>query len=679
MASNDNAGNSGESSFKQDLSKEEPGDLHGQLLKETVDLLKMSRSKMSKRYRDWDLYEEVYRAERQIDSDDVKARERKEPTKMVVPMTLAQVQSFVGYAFQLLTQRNSFFELAGMGIEDWKPAKLGEAFLDRDLDYNQWAVKLYQFLLNVGKFGLGVLGHSWARIAQQQLVQVQTPQAPGLNGVQMNFSAPSFEYQDVVSFLGNMIENISPYRWFPDPRVPISRFQDGEFCASERDVTHTWLKKMEKNGMFQGTKWVKDMPTAMWEWRSDHGLRSDVEYDKTTSKQKGGVILTNVEREIIPADYKLPNGSPMGEEDFPIKYIIVVANDSRIIKAEPLNYKHDHYKYSAAQLTPDDQRHINAGIAEWVNELQSVISWFINSRITSVRKVIQDRLVVDTEGVEMDDFVNRRSVIRLKKGARGGVDRYIKQLQINDVTQSNIPDSQALGQIMQLVTSINDNAQGQYSSGRRSATQTQAANAGAGSRLKMYVSLIWAQAFKPLGADMLSNLRDGLDEPQIVKLIGQQVQQPLSPYAVGPYDTNNFLSQSVSATKADLIGNYDFKVLEGTLPSEKLEIADQLQQLLEALISNPQAAMILGLDAKSLLQEIAELRNIRNPEKFNLQAAQYMQMMQASQQANASGNPQLGQQLALPAASAASTQATAGQPQSPIEALSASLPTAQLG
>lgn len=679
MASNDNGGDSGASVFKQDLSKEEPGDLHGQLLKETVDLLKMSRSKMSKRYRDWDMYEEVYRAERRIDSDDVKAKERKEPTKMVVPMTLAQVQAFVGYAFQMFTQRNSFFELTGMGMEDWKPAKIAEAFLDRDLAYNQWPVKLYQFLLNVGKFGLGVLGHTWTRIAQQQLVQVQVPQTPGLNGVQLNFQAPSYAYQDVVSFLGNAVENISPYRWFPDPRVSLSEFQKGDFCAHEKDVTHTWLKKMEKNGMFQGVKWVKDMPMAMWEWRSEHGLRSDVEYDKTTTKQKGGVILTSIEREITPADYKLPDGSSLGEEDFPIKYIIVVANDTRIIKAEPLNYKHDHYKYSAAQLTPDDQRHINAGIAEWVNELQSVISWLINSRITSVRKVIQDRMIVDTEGIEMSDLAERRPIIRLKKGARGGVDRYAKQLQVNDVTQTNITDSQALGQIMQLVTSINDNAQGQYSSGRRSATQTQAANAGAGSRLKMYCSLIWAQGLLPLGQDMLSNLRDGLDDEQIVKLMGQQVQQPISPYAVGQFDVNNFLSQSVSATKADLIGNYDFKVLEGTMPSEKMDIADQLQQLLEALISNPQAAMILGLDAKALLQEIAELRNIRNPEKFNLQAAQFMQMMQASQQANAQDQPQVAQQLALPAASAASTQATAGQPQSPIQALSASLPQAQLG
>ena len=57
------------------------------LLQRCKDYLKLSRVEMVRHYPDWDIYDQVYRGERAADDQDVKARERKEPMKMVVPLT----------------------------------------------------------------------------------------------------------------------------------------------------------------------------------------------------------------------------------------------------------------------------------------------------------------------------------------------------------------------------------------------------------------------------------------------------------------------------------------------------------------------------------------------------------------------------------------------------------------
>ena len=174
----------------------------------------------------------------------------------------------------------------------------------------------------------------------------------------------------------------------------------------------------------------------------------------------------------------------------------------------------------------------------------------------------------------------------------------------------------------------------------------------------MIGSLIWTQGFDPLGRDLLSNLRDGLDIEQLVRVIGLQAVQPTSPYSVNARDMAQFLTVS----KKDLVGNYDFEALDGTLPSEKGVTSSMLQELLIGILTNPQAAAILGLDARALMTEIAELNDIRNPERFFLQPTQQQAMLGIAAQAQ---NPEMQQNIAGPAMSAGVTSQTAGLPQAP--------------
>lgn len=610
---------------------------HDSILQHTKDLVEMSRRKMCNYYVKWDQYDEVYRGIKQEDKQDAAAKNRKEPTKMVVPTAHSQIQTFIAFAYAMLTQKEYFYELLGLSPEDSNAARFAEAAMQRDLDHNKFYPKLYQFLLDAARFGVAVYKTSW--VEETQFVDEDVP-AKTLSFLGMNMTVRSRKTNRVekVKYQGNKIVNISPYRFFPDPRMPISRFQEGEFVASEDEYSYVDLKQMEQEGLVVGVDDIPNMNTQANPDRRNNSRLFNVEFAQSDAKamppgqSKGCFMITEAQVKIVPSKFELSNGKKLGDEEYPVKYLVWYANDQKVIRCEPLNYLHDEFTYSVGEFTPDMNRFLNDGLSSIIDSLQDVISWMINSHITSVRKVISNFLIVDPDSVEMSDIKERRPIIRLKAGAaRSGIDRWIKQLQVNDVTQGHVSDADVLQKLVQLTTGINDNLLGQFHTGRRSATEARNVGSSAASRLKMIVSNIYFSALEPLGRQMLSNLRDGLTEQTFVRMFGTDAD-PMSYMVLKRVNRQN------------LVGDYDFQTFDGTLPSEKSYMAETLQEVLVALLSNPNAIPLLGFDPKALMMEILRLKGIRHPQRFSLANPQLA--MQALQliygQANAQPNQPAG-------------------------------------
>lgn len=564
---------------------------------------------MSTYYASWDHHDEVYRGVHYPDKKDVKARERGEPEKMVVPLTYAQTQTFIAFCFALFYQRSSVFELQGMNKDGHVAAKIAESLVARDLNKSVFDARLYQLLLDVCRFGLGVVKTGWVEEKQLVKMQQEVPPASFL-GIPLGKPTTTEVEQWVMQFQGNKVVNVSPYRFFPDVRLPICRFQEGEFCASEDEMSITTLYSMENDGAVAGIKWIKPM-TQDTEAAADRPRRlvhTTVQDNATVASDQmsqGTVILTEVQVNLIPAKFMIEE-KPMGPETYPVKYNVWYVNDQRVVKAEPLGYVHNQFTYDVAEFSPDQHNIVNEGLAGTIDQLQAVITWFINSHITSVRKTIQNWLVVDPRGVNMKDIEDRSPVIRMKEGAAmAGIDRFVKQLGVVDVTQSHVQDAEYLQKIVQIVTGINDNALGMFHGGRRSATEARNVNSAVAARLKMIAQIIFRTCLEPMARKMVSNLRDGLSVETYVKVQGETT------------DLTAF-GQFKKVSKADLVGEYDFDVFDGTLPSERFQQAQTLQELLTALMSNPAIIQVFGYDPRLLMKEVLELRGIKNPERFQI-------------------------------------------------------------
>jgi hypothetical protein len=237
----------------KELNSDSPelSEFHKALLEHVKELVKMSRTRMSKYYDDWDKQQEVYKGERQADKQDAEQSLRDKPIKMVVPSTFAQVMTFTSFLFLLFTQNRTFYELMPTGDEDYgTKLRDSEKLLERDTRANQWNTLLFQHLLDTSRFGTGVLECCWTR----KMSRIYVPEEPvvaTIAGVSTEVRGGS-EWREYLKYEGNLVRAVSPYRWFPDTRYPIVDFQRGEFCASEDEYGKTLLKDLEEAGEVAG-------------------------------------------------------------------------------------------------------------------------------------------------------------------------------------------------------------------------------------------------------------------------------------------------------------------------------------------------------------------------------------------------------------------------------------------
>jgi hypothetical protein len=669
--------------IKRELNQANPTEFHKKMLQHCKALVTLSRGEMETHYAKWDAADQVYRGERYTDDEDKKACEKGAPQKIVLPLTYAQIQTFIAFSMNLLQQREFFYELEGTGEEDHRAAKLAEALLDQNLTFNKWTQLLYQFFLDIGRFSIGVMKTSWVHKTEVIWKEVDSPKGMLMRTGELLgsfFGMPQTEPEKVqvkeeqTAYMGNEIRSISPYLFFPDPRVPLCRFQEGEFCASEEEVTRTSLKRGEKDDIYAGVKHIQAQTTGQLGKRRATRVRQNttlLEGQTTSNNVKSSVIITEVQLEIIPNEFMLADGHPMGDSDTPEKWVVVYANDTRVIRCEPLGYVHNHYTYSVGQMSPDQHGHVNESITEMISHLQAVIDWFINSHVTNVRKHISNRLVVDPSGIFYEDVLNHRPVIRLKPDmSQMGVDRFVKQLNVSDVTRNHISDVEVLMKFVSMTTAVSDNLMGQYHTGRRSAREAGNTATASGTRLRTIVKLLFDTAFRDLGQDMISNLRDGLTEDTFVTITGTDFPDW---DAYKAFKVPNSSAQKIPVNRTNIAGRYDFKLFEGTLPSEKFAQAETLEQTLLALMKNPDGLTILtqmlGYDPQKLFTEVLTLRGIKHPARFQIDEFRQQQLMQAQQQKllqeqQANANPQLqsgGAGAGVPGA-AAPQPIPAGQP-----------------
>jgi hypothetical protein len=609
-------------------------------------LVKMSRDTMCPYYPIWDRNDMVYRGERRLDEADRKALGRGEPAKVIVPLSYSQVQTFVAFCSMLYTQRDYFYEMEGSGAEDEKAAQLGQAVVERDLEHNKFkGILLTQWLTDIGRFGIGILKSSWAPETCPQVVQVPDPAYVPQPGLPMPVQPPMIDQvQEVTKYLGNKIVSVSPYRWFPDTRLPITRYREGEFCADEVELSRAELEKMQERGEVEGLSEVPNVTADMLENRRPVAVSgANLITDPNLSKRF--IIITEVQIRLNPAKTEIADGVFLDPEmDYEVVYMVWLANDSRIIKIEDGGYEHNEFTHDAAQFFNDQNRLINFGLSELLAPSQDVLDWLMNARITNVRKVIQNQLVVDPRYVEMQDLIARNPVLRLKSTATGlTIDSYIKQLNVVDVTTGHLQDMANVAGFAKEASGISENLLGQFASGRRSAREASAVNSNAAARLIVIAQGLWEGGLLPLGKKLIANIRQGLDVDQLVRVVGlTKVQEdPMSVQAFLPVN------------RSMLLGNYDFKVFNATLPSQRAQDAAGLQELLMALAKDSRLVMVFGIDPKLLLLKILELRNIQNVEQYRLtpQRAQELMLLAglAGNPANAGGPPGGGQGQPIPA------------------------------
>lgn len=612
----------------KELSEKDITPFHKALLTYCEEVLRPARKAMQQHYTDWDRRNEVYMRKHPVSKEDVEAVKQGLPNRITVPLTYSQINTFVAYGFMLMTQRPRFYELTAVSEDDWNPRECYEQILQRDQEASDYKARLTQNFRNVGTFGLGCEVDWWD--IDQVYLPVETVE-PGTeyNGVKTSDDKIVTSIQPFIRREGTCIRTISPYRVFTDPGFHISEWKRGSFVAWDDTWSKNALKSLEQAGQVFGVDHVKAYDRALWAetFRTDSRIAGmngkNYSDDKLPVRCITQLVINLVPNDVGTDDLKL------GKEKVAHKWLIWIANDQRVIRCEPYNADHADFPVSLSFFAPDQHESVFNSLAYMVDDLQKLVSWLMNSRMAAVTRTIDNQFVVDPLGINVADIISRQRLIRMtKQGAGKDVRRYLQQLQVTDTTQGHVADMSNLTTMLQLVSGVNENAMGQYNGGRRSATEARVVTQGAAARMKMVFDVMWSQHYQPQANRCLINARQAMSEQEFAAICGQD---KLAYYA------------QFKGDQATRVRSYDYVAFDGTQPSEKQFIAQQLMEVFSLLMSDPtgQTAMRYNMDPAKVLKEIMVQRGQGTGSQFAFdeqgmqRQMQMMQMQMAMQQAQA--------------------------------------------
>tara|TARA_R100000808_G_scaffold10241_1_gene27363 strand:- start:18120 stop:20081 length:1962 start_codon:yes stop_codon:yes gene_type:complete len=612
--------------IRKELEKDAMSPFHQALFSKCNELLRMSYDHMQKFYTQWDKHGDTVAGLRTADKEDNRAAKIGAPEKMTVPLSRAQIHTLTSFLFLYFQQRQYAFEYQPQDYTDYEIREICEKMVHRDCYKSNWSQILYQWILDCARFNIGVIEHTWCNETEKFPVTQLVDQ----NVMGFNYQKEEETLVDVPVFQGNKLYNISPYRFFPDPRHSLTRMQEGEFVAVEDEMSRAELYKLQNDGYVAGMQHVVEPDKNFFEkvrgGRRHTLLKPHVEKDKFNNS-KGVVNVTRMQIKLIPSKFEYGKGKKLGTETYPVQYIVWIANNQRIIRAEPSNYLHRNFTVDIGQFDPDIHHWMGEGLAGTIDKLQSTVTWFVNTRILSVRRNLDHQLIFDPNFIDSNALKSRAPMVPLKRSTgRKKLTDAVMQLQMGDVTSGHMTDAQQLIELTNLVTGVNESAMGAIHGGRRSASEHRAANQGASARMRMIGANMFNQGLKPLAHKLLMNLRQGIEQETFERAVGRP--NPADATAVAQQQRQWELFK---ADPAHLAAGEDHFVLDTINPTEKVYMAQSLSDLFKVIMSSPEAATAFDIDPKGVWDEIMELRGAGDLRRHSLR-----DRLIREQQANAS-------------------------------------------
>lgn len=577
----------------------------------------LSRNKMSNRYPKWIEIEEKCTAFiPTTDADKKREQARKDGkpqyTTIEIPYSYAQLLSAHTYWTSVFLARNPVFQYTGRHGETEQSVLALEAVIDYQVNVGKMLVPLYLWLLDAGKYGIGIVCNYWDKESAFVSQIAEVPKT--YMGLQIPGTKQKVRQTiEMTSYLGNKIFNVRPFDWFPDPRVPISRFQQGEFCGRYCEVGWNYVKARGAQGIYQnveklkGTKpgsWIKESGSNNGVQVPNTGLPADVNYQGTPSTTEEDkldyVSLLEMCIELVPSEWSL------GSSKMPEKWMFTIGNDAVLLRAAPLGCLHNQFPFAIMEYELEGYGMYKRGMMETLQPLNDVMTWLFNAHFHNVRKVLNDQLVVDPSRLVMKDVMGPDAgrLIRLRPEAYGtDPAQAIKQLQVVDITQNHLRDAEIVADMMQRLSGVTDNIMGLVNTGgRKTATEVRTSSTMGINRLKTNAEYFSAGGFGPLSQMFVQNTQQFYDAQFNFKIAGDLL-------ASAP--------RFLQVTPEMIAGFYDFVPVDGTMPVDRFALASLWKDLMLNMRNFP--SLLMQYDIGAIFGHIAQLSGVKDLGQFKLQ------------------------------------------------------------
>lgn len=607
-------------------------------LREAVrDRVEFSKSQLQKRHEKWRKAEDAalaYLPEKTIDAKRRLLREQSgipQYTTIVVPYSYGILMASHTYWSTVFLSRSPVFQFVGRHGEGELQAQAVESYINYQVGQGGMLIPLYIWLLDVGKYGQGAINNYWES-EEISVSKIEEVEEMFMGIIPLGKKKKIKTTIRMPGYVGNKLLNVRPFDFFPDPRVSLHRFQDGEFCASYFEIGWNSALERVRQGFYikatldeyakrgnaggtgariQGSSQL-DIP-GMTSTGSDF-FQQFVVQKKPTDLLKGYECTIN----LVPKDWKLGSG------EVPEKWVITVSEDYQfLLGAQPHGAFHNKFPYNVIVMEPEGYAITTRGLPEIIEPIQNTMDWLLNTHMYNVRKTLNNQFIVDPSRIQMNDITDNAvpgGAIRLKPGAYGtDVRTVLNQMQVADVTRTHLADMQMMDGIGQKALGINDQILGMIQpSSRRSATEVRSSNAYGINRLKTESEYFSAMGFMPLSEMLVQNSQQYYDMERKFRIVG---------------DTAQGLGTSfVNVTPESIQGFYDLEAVDGTLPVDRLAQANLWRELLGQMRNFPQ--LMMEYDMGKIFGWVAKLSGLKNINQFKVQVVPDEMAMQGAQAGN---------------------------------------------
>ncbi|HEX6824732.1 MAG TPA: hypothetical protein VF077_00335 [Nitrospiraceae bacterium] len=521
--------------------------------------------------------------------------------KIVIPYSYATLLTAHTYWASVFLARAPIMQYTGRHGESHQKVQAIEALIDYQMNVGRMMVPLYLWLLDAGKYGMGVLGHYWTE--ETSIVAEYQDMEEMYLGMRTGKITRQLTRRKLRGYAGNRVFNVRPQDFYPDPRVSIGNFQDGEFCARVTETSWNSLRKSSEE--YFNLKELRDYRGGGLELDRTVGS-TQIELpdmagssDYRVGKTKDMHSIVEMVWDLVPSEWGL------GDSDYPEKWVLSLADQGVVIGCRPQGLNHDRYPYDVMTYEMDGYSHTLRGIMEIIQPLASTLDWLFNSHMFNVRKTLNNQFVVDPSKIIMKDLLEGGpgKLIRLNPMAYGtDTKTAVHQLQAQDITRSHIQDAQIVMDMIQRIFGVTDNIMGMVNTGgRKTATEVRSSTSFGINRLKTFAEYNSAMAWAPFSQKLLQNTQQFYDAPQQFKIAGDLMMNDPAFLMVNP---------------EDILGFYDFIPVDGTMPIDRFAQANLWKELLLGIGQMPQIAA--SYDLGGIFSWMAQLAGLKNITQFKI-------------------------------------------------------------
>jgi hypothetical protein len=486
-----------------------------------------------------------------------------------------------------------------------------EALISYQVDVGQMMVPYYVWLYDAGKYGVGILGNYWDRqkLHYGSLVEMPDPNDPTKTGL---FQTTA----EITGYVGNRAFNVSPWDFIFDPRVPVKRFQEGEFCAARCRLGWNHILRRKDAGYYNdNVKELKDSNTLdVNNQRVESGLqtpqtRSYIYEDaddenNPTKKHPASATFWEFYIELIPSEWGV------GNTNFPQKWCFTITEDlSLIVGAQPLGTYHCQFPFNILESEVEGYGLYTRGTPKILEPIQQTVDWLVNTHFYNVRQTLNNQFIVDPSKLVIKDVKNSGPgfIWRLRPEAYGSdLDKIFKQVPVTDVTARHLGEMQAMFGLGERITGVNDQIMGALSTGanRKTATEVRTTTSFGVNRQKTITEYMSAMGMAPHAQMMVQNSQQFYDASAKLRRVGS--------FALDAGE------QFINVSPNDIAGFYDLIPVDGTLPVDRMAQANLWKEILVGATRMP-PQVVAGFDWARIFMWAAEIGGIKNIRQFRVQ------------------------------------------------------------